>query len=138
MLKRLSVSQPKALPAHSSLRFGTVGHPELSKMREEWYINGKKTVSTKIKNLSAITIAVWFMDDGTKHRDTVDFSVHSFSIHDIRRLQKILLEKRIKTTVNSDSKGSRLYILYIMKKSYPAFKRLVNPYIVKCMAYKLP
>lgn len=135
MLKRLSISQPKALDAHSFLRFGTVGHPELSKMRKEWYINGKKTVPTKIKNLSAITIAAWFMDDGTKHRDTVDFSVHSFSIDDIQKLQKILVKKGIKTTINNDSKGSRLYV---KKESYPAFKRLVNPYIVKCMAYKLP
>ncbi len=75
------------------------------------------------------------MDDGTKHRDTVDFSVHNFKKSDIVRLQKIFRKYKVQTTINSDGKGSRLYVI---KRSYPAFKSLVKPYIVKCMAYKLP
>ena len=75
------------------------------------------------------------MDDGCKHRDTVNFSVHNFSLEDILKLQNILSKKSIKTSVVSDGKGKRLYVL---KESYPVFKRLVKPYIVKCMAYKLP
>ncbi len=50
-------------------------------------------------------------------------------------LRKQLSGFGIETTINSDSKGSRLYVL---KKSYYTFKTLVSPYIVKCMAYKLP
>ena len=80
-------------------------------------------------------IAIWFMDDGTKHRDTVDISVHNFSDESIEILKNELLRYGIETTVNSDSKGSRLYII---KRIYPLFKELVKPYIVKCMAYKLP
>ena len=75
------------------------------------------------------------MDDGCKHRNTVDFSVHNYEITDIERLQKLLGEKGIKTSINSDQKGSRLYVI---KSSFNVFKKLVKPYIVDCMAYKLP
>ena len=80
-------------------------------------------------------IAIWFMDDGTKHRDTVDISIHSFSNRDINRLRKQLALRQIFTTVNHDAKGKRLYVL---KESYQRFKKLVKPYMVECMAYKLP
>ncbi|OGB73719.1 hypothetical protein A3K24_02695 [candidate division Kazan bacterium RIFCSPHIGHO2_01_FULL_44_14] len=80
-------------------------------------------------------LAVWFMDDGTKHRDTVDVSVQSFSRENLQSLRDQLLTMGVQTTINSDSKGNRLYFI---KSSYPVFKKLVKPYIVECMAYKLP
>ena len=132
-LTRLCVSPVQYVSAHSSVRFGTVGHPEITQLRDAWYPDTKQIISGL--KLTPMMIAVWFMDDGTKHRDTVDISVHSFSPKSIESLRKQLLEYGIETTINSDSKGKRLYVL---KKSYPNFKKLVSPYIVKCMAYKLP
>jgi|SRR3989344_475163 len=133
LLKRLCVSSIQSVAAHSSVRFGTVGHPEITKLRDKWYLQTKQIVSDL--KLTPMMIAVWFMDDGTRHRDTVDISAHSFSTQSLESLRKQLLEYEIETTINSDSKGSRLYVL---KKSYPNFKKFVSPYIVKCMAYKLP
>lgn len=133
LLKRLCVSPIQSLSVHSSVRFGTVGHPEITKLRQTWYPQTKQIVNGL--KLSPLMIAVWFMDDGTKHRDTVDISVHNFSKESIESLRKQLLEYEVETTINSDSKGKRLYVL---KKSYPNFKKLVAPYIVSCMAYKLP
>ncbi len=80
-------------------------------------------------------VAIWFMDDGTRHRDTVDFSVHSFSGESLEVLRRQLLRYDIETTINSDAKGARLYVI---KKNYPSFKKLVKPYIAEYMAYKLP
>ena len=133
LLKRLCISPIQFVSAHSSVRFGTVGHPEITKLRDKWYLQTKQIVSDL--KLTPMMIAVWFMDDGTRHRDTVDISAHSFSTQSLESLRKQLLEYEIETTINSDSKGSRLYVL---KKSYPNFKKFVSPYIVKCMAYKLP
>ena len=133
LLKRICISEIQYVSAHSSYRFGTVGHPAITLLRQIWYQPIKQVISEL--ELTPLMIAVWFMDDGTKHRDTVDISIHSFSLASIEILQTQLLDYSISTTVNSDSKGRRLYIL---KKSYQNFKRLVNPYIVKCMAYKLP
>jgi len=134
LLKRLCISDVQYVSAHSSLRFGTVGHPSITALRQVWY-QPKKGVPSDLV-LTPLIIAIWFMDDGTKHRDTVDISVHNFSECDLQVLCNQLLNKyNIQTTVNSDAKGHRLYVV---KKSYPRFKKLVKPYIVECMAYKLP
>jgi len=133
-LKRLCISNIQYVSAHSSYRFGTVGHPEITKLRQKWYPFKKQIVSDL--RLTPLTVAIWFMDDGTRHRnDTVNISVHSFSKASLNILQNKLFEYMIDTTINSDSKGARLYI---KKKSYSNFKRLVKPYIIRCMAYKLP
>ena len=133
LLKRICISKIQYVNSHSSFRFGTVGHPYITFLRQIWYQSTKQVVKGFM--LSPLMIAVWFMDDGTKHRDTIDISVHNFSKKSIDLLRKQLLSFGIGTTVNSDSKGTRLYIL---KKSYNNFKKLVSPYILRCMAYKLP
>lgn len=133
LLKRICISKIQYVPTHFSFRFGTIGHPEITLLRHRWYLSSKQIVNDFA--LTSLMLAIWFMDDGTKHRDTVDISVHNFSAESIVNLRKQILQFGIETTVNSDTKGNRLYIL---KKSYPNFKRLVSPYIVKCMEYKLP
>ena len=133
LLKRICISEIQYIAAHSSYRFGTIGHPEITLLRQIWYQPAKQIIAGL--ELTPLMIAVWFMDDGTKHRDTIDISVHNFSPVSIEMLQKQLLRFNVKTTINSDSKGARLYVL---KKSYSNFKTLVKPYIVECMAYKLP
>jgi len=133
-LKRLCVTPIQYISAHSSYRFGTVGHPEITSLRYNWYQPSKQIVKQLV--LTPLAIAIWFMDDGTRHRnDTIDISVHNFSPQSIQELQKQLLEYGVETNVHFDSKGNRLYV---RKKSYHNFKTLVTPYIVNCMAYKLP
>ncbi len=132
-LKRICINSPQEVKIHNSIRFGTIGHPDINLLRKKWYA-GRKKLPKDLK-LDSLSLAIWFMDDGCKHRDTVDFSVHNYSLKDLKRLQKLFKEKEIDTTINSDSKGNRLYI---KKDSYSVFKELVKPYIVKCMAYKLP
>ena len=133
LLKRLCVSNVHSVSQHRSLRFGTIGHPEMTALRQVWYRPSKQIPSDFV--LTPMMMAIWFMDDGTKHRDTVDISVHSFSKESLDILQKQFLSFEIATTINSDSKGSRLYVL---KKSYLNFKKITSPYIVKCMERKLP
>ena len=132
-LQRLCVSGPGVDTTNQSFRFGTVGHPQISGLRKLWYRPIKQVPHNFQLNNKAL--AVWFMDDGTKIHRTVNFSVHNFSTSSIALLQKLLLQKKIMTTVQSDGKGKRLYV---KQSSFALFKRLVKPYIVKCMTYKLP
>jgi hypothetical protein len=132
-LRRLISSEIQHVVSHSSVRMGTVGHPEISNLRNKWYCPAKTIPNDFV--LTPLTIAIWFMDDGTKHRDTIDISVHNFSVDCLTRLLEQLKTFNITATINSDGKGKRLYIL---KSSYPTFKNLVKPYILSCMAYKLP
>ncbi len=133
-LKRLCISNIQFNKTNLSYRFGTVGHPAITSLRRKWYPSGHKIIVTKLR-LTPRQLGILFMDDGTKHRDTINISVHNFARTDIEKLQKQLRNFNIHTTINSDSKGYRLYVL---QQSYLNFKKLVKPYIVKCMAYKLP
>ncbi len=134
LLSRLCISNIQYSRSNSSYRFGTVGHPTISSLRQKWYPSGNKIIAKKFR-ITPKQLAIFFMDDGTRHRDTINISVHNFARKDIENLQGQLKNFNIKTTINSDSKGFRLYVL---KQSYANFKQLVKPYIVKCMAYKLP
>lgn len=133
ILRRLYVREVQPVPSHASVRFGTVGHPEIALMRQLWYRTQKQVPDTLV--MTPMKLAIWFMDDGTRHRDTVDFSVHSFSSKSLEILRCQMQSLGLFTTINSDAKGARLYL---MKKSYLAFKELVNPYMAACMTYKLP
>ena len=133
-LQRLCLTEPTYVPKTNSLRFGTIGHPELSDLRYQWYENGVKIIPLEFR-LTPLTLAIWFMDDGCKHGKSVDFSVHCFSQESAENLQRALSEFNILTTINFDGKGKRIYV---RSDSYSNFKELVNPYIQTCMAYKLP
>jgi len=46
--------------------FCTISHPVFDKFFNMFYLNGRKEVTTRIlNNLSDLSLAVWFMDDGT-------------------------------------------------------------------------
>lgn len=132
-LKRLCVHPPQYVPQHASTRFGTVGHPQLNSLRQVWYQSSKQIPNDLV--LTPLMISIWFMDDGTRHRESIDISIHNFSTHSARNFLLQLKTYGIYATVNSDQKGKRLYV---KQKSYPVFKKLVKPNIVQCMAYKLP
>ena len=132
-LKRLCISGVQYVSYHDSFRFGTVGHPEITTLRQVWYDPVKQVPSDLV--LTPRMLAIWFMDDGTRHRDTIDISVHSFSEQSLDILRNQIASFGFQTTVNSDAKGKRLYFI---KKSYPGFERLTKPYMLKCMARKLP
>lgn len=132
-LKQICASPPAIDRINNSYRFGTVGHKDITQLRNLWY-RSIKQIPPKFR-LTNLALAIWLMDDGSRIHNTVNFSVHNFSIASIHKLQKLMKLKKIETTIHSDGKGSRLYI---QQGSYPIFKRLVTPYIVKCMAYKLP
>jgi hypothetical protein len=133
LLRRLCVSDVQYVSSHGSYRFGTVGHPEITELRQIWYCPVKQVPADL--ELTPLMLAIWFMDDGTKHRDTVDISVHSFSDASIKCLRDQIAKFGIETTVNYDGKGKRLYVL---KRSYLNFKELTKSYIVECMARKWP
>lgn len=74
------------------------------------------------------------MDDGGICSNSFKFSVDCFTESDINLLQKMLLTKfNIKTTKEINQNK----IIYVLKESKEIFKKLVQPYICKCMEYKL-
>jgi len=115
--------------------FHTLGHPEILKISRELYINNKKTVTRGYLNkLSALGLAVWWMDNGS---ESGVLSTHSFS-----KSENQIILNYLKEVWNIDAyickdKRKDLYFLCIRYDSLKAFRNIIKEYIPKCMQYKV-
>src|SRR3989338_6049450 len=116
-------------------RFGTVGHPELSRLRSGFFRADRSIDPSILSKISNLSIAIWFMDDGYRIHNTVGISTNNFLAPALKQLQGLFKSLGIETSLQKDKQGKRLYIL---SSSYRSFNNLVKPYVkqVQCMAYK--
>jgi len=62
---------PKIIQGKQSYSSGyflcnTIAHPDITKYYYEWYVDGKKSVNTKIiEELDLLALAIWLSDDGS-------------------------------------------------------------------------
>jgi hypothetical protein len=100
--------------------------------------NNKKYLSEKtLSLLDSLGLAVWFMDDGSK-TNSGGYYLHtnSFSKENQEFAIKIL-ENRFKLKINLHKTTKGSFIMYISARSAKQFERLVSPYIIDSMKYKL-
>ncbi len=136
-LKTFVLSPPSYQKWTRSWRFRTISHPELTEIGKLFYHNRKKVVPREIqKFLNPLSIAVWFMDDGSNHRSGYILNTQSFEKDDSEFLRKVLSEQYniVKTTLHLDHGRWRLYIQASEKEK---FRKLIEPYILQELAYKL-
>lgn len=119
-------------------RFRTFAHPFFSSLRKEFYNKERKIITSQILNkLSPLSIAVWFMDDGTNigKGSTLRFSTCSFSEKEHKIMQRFFVYTYgIRTEV---SFYSNYPFLRINKEHKRKFIDLIIPYIPDCMQYKI-
>lgn len=137
MLENIVKSKPKSRKGKEgriAYRFFTRQHPELTDLLEMFYKNGKKIIPTRIK-INPIILAVWYMDDGSKCRNSdVYLNTQQFDIEDQKRMLKALRELGLKARLNKDKKYYRIRFL---KSSLPRLKKLISKYIIPSMKYKI-
>ena len=136
-LKPLSVGEPKKreYSGRVAYRFYTKQHPELSKFLEKFYKNGRKVIPRDLE-LDPLSLAVWFMDDGSKtKKGDLYLNSQQFSFKDQRFLLHLLRKLGIRARMNKDKK---YYRIRIYKESIPKFVELIKPYVIDSMKYKLP
>ncbi len=139
-LQRFCVTASQFLQQHQSYRFGTVGHPELTRLRTLFYKDGRKILPDFIgEGLSSLALAILFMDDGGRINNTVSFALHCYSQSDVELIQKALQRLNVDSRLHFDGHACSRR-LYVTTSSYATFKGFVKPYVeqVPCMAYKLP
>jgi hypothetical protein len=107
-----------------------------------FYKHKKKRITSEIINeITPISIAYWYMDDGyytenLKKRDkTIGLCTNSFSLEEVNLLCNLLKNKyklqcRIVNYENS-------FLIQIKQKSIPHFIDLIKPYIIPSFYYKL-
>ena len=136
-LKRLCESAPKERAGNEgrlAYRFFTKQHKELTYLYNKFYKNNKKIIPKDLF-LDPVSLAVWYMDDGSKCRShDIYLNTQQFSISDQKILLNKLRELNISARLNKDKKYFRIRILKI---SIETFMGIIIPYVFKSMYYKL-
>ncbi len=137
ILKNIVESPPKKRISGKNrfaYRFFTKQHVDITKLHKDFYVNGRKVIPKNLQ-LDPIILAVWFMDDGSKSRaHDVYLNTQQYSLRDQRRLLFYLREIGLKARLNKDKKYYRIRFL---KESIPALNKLIKPYVIPSMSYKL-
>jgi hypothetical protein len=136
-LKRICKSAPIKRSGNNgrvAYRFYTKQHPDLTEIYLDFYQNKEKVVPNDLK-LDPIILAVWYMDDGSKSRDSdVYLNTQQFSVKNQKNLLRMLRQIGIKARLNKDKKYYRIRIL---KESISDFMKIISPHVIDSMRYKL-
>ena len=113
--------------------------------REKFYPYGVKVISPEvIKNLSPLSLAVWYMDDGclTSNYSCI-ISTDAFSADSVENLRSMLDKKyEIKTRIREKKSYSKTGMkiqqrIYIGGKNMVKFFDLIRSFIISSMTYKI-
>lgn len=108
--------------------------------------NGKKIITKEyVDKLTPISLAFWYMDDGSicnREDDNLGCRIHintqGFSLEEHKILQEALKRKfNIESTIG-DKDVYKGYVLILDVENTKKFCSLIAPYICKSMKYKLP
>lgn len=138
-------TSPKGNPV-TNWGFQTISHPAFNDLAKLFKLSNKKKGISKslIKDhLTAKGLAYWFMDDGGKldynaksKNKSIVLNTQSFDLTEVESMSKELMSKFnliCETRLNKNQK-----IIVIKNESYSDFIKLVYPYIIPEMRYKLP
>lgn len=87
--------------------------------------------------LTPLSLAVWIMDDGGKCSAGLKIATNSFTYNDLKRIIKFLYVKyKLECSIIKTGHDNQFNI-YFLKKTMPKLSKLIKPYIVPSMYYKL-
>lgn len=146
-LKNLCKSPPKERKDYKQWYFQTRFSEHISKYKDMFYRNGIKVIPENINELlvSPLSLAVWYMDDGSldyRPKDHYNFSLstNAFTLDENKSLVNVLkenfgIESSIQTPLSS---GTRYPEIYIGVKGRDRFWNLISPFIVSCFSNRIP
>ena len=143
----LCPSLPKQRRDNNQWYFYSSGLENLVSLRTLFYSGGRKRIPANITKFltSPLSLAVWYMDDGTldyRIKDHCAFSltVNCFTVQEVELLTSVLKKNFgiISTVQNTLCRGKKYPKLYIGARGRERFLKFVQPYIHECFAYKLP
>ena len=87
--------------------------------------------------LTPLSLAVWFMDDGSKYKNSARIATNCFTFEEITFLCDVLKKKFCIVASPCKSGVGKGHIIYIHVESMKLFTRIVKPHMVPSMYYKL-
>lgn len=120
------------------IRFHTWTYTSFNWVYDLWYENNIKRVPECIgKYLTPLALAIWIMDDGSKVGNSLKLCTNSFSYNECLILIKALNDNfNIKATIQATGAKDQ-YIIFVWKQSMTNLRKIVSPYIIPSMKYKI-
>lgn len=117
-----------------SIRGNSKSHNIFNNIYNKLYINNTKTITQEYLDMidHPIALAYWFMDDGCNQGI---LATNGFTETEVDLLQTWLKEKW--NIITNKQKSKNYFVLKITKESRLKFDKLVFPYIIPSMQYKL-
>jgi len=138
LLESLVLTKPKTYKGNGKrigYRFFTRSLPVFTSFYKRYYTKKGKRVPRDLR-LNPFTLAVWFMDDGSKSNNSCYLNTQKFSLSDQRYL--IWVFKRqfcLKPHLDRDKQYRRLrFTVFDTKK----FKQIVKRFVLPSLQYKFP
>ena len=106
----------------------------LNLYHDRFYKEGIKIVPRDLeKDITSLSLAVWFMDDGCLMLNGVKLSTNSYKKEEVEYLCKLLKKKfNITSTLNKTGIENQ-YIIYVNKESRERFIRLISKHLTEGM-----
>jgi len=118
--------------------FSTLSHVEFEEFRSRSYENRRKVVPQDLE-LSALSMAVWFMDDGSRKSNQcrgLYLNTQSFTELEVELLRTVIRrDVGVETSVRQQRDGLQIYI---PSSSVTDLIAYMHSEIVPSMRYKLP
>lgn len=136
-LKAIVKTPPKMRKSNGgriAYRFFTRQNSNLSDFYREFYKQSKKILPKNLK-INPLVLAVWFMDDGSRSRNTYYLNTQQFNVGFQQQLIEVLKsDYGICCSLNKDKEYTRIRI---KQESAGNFRKLISEYIIPSMKYKL-
>lgn len=125
------------------IRFTTWTYDQFNNIHKVWYIDQPLGGYIKIlpsnldKYLTPLALSIWIMDDGGKLGSGLKLSTNNFTLKENQHLIYLLKSLyNIESTIHKTGVIDQ-YNIYILSTSMPVLVKLVKPYIIPSMKYKL-
>jgi len=121
--------------------FNTISHQELNYYRDLFYENNKKVVRPELITIltDPLSLAIWYMDDGSRGKYNCRFATDSFSEKEhtiLIDLLKINFDIRAKTCKYARN-DREYYYLSLDKPNTLKLFSIIYTYMIDCVKYKI-
>lgn len=119
-------------------RFRTFTFTSFDWIREAFYSNGKKCVPKDIgKYLTPLALAIWIQNDGGKVSAGLKIATNCYTLQEVKFLCTIINEKYQLEARPQKASVLNQYIIYFPKSTMSTLSKLIKPYMVPSMWYKV-
>jgi hypothetical protein len=137
--KHLSRVHPKTKRTYHYVRAQSSTSPEIGKLRDVFYKDGKKTIPKDFeKYLDELVLAVWYMDDGYYYKkDKNSFIYLGKMSHNEADIVSSAIRKRFNIKTKVYDKKNKGLVLYFPVAETKKMHKIIRQYVIPIFNYKL-